>query len=57
MTAKQYRNRCRALQDQYDVVNLTEKVCNERVDYLVDLCNVKTDYIAQLEEELKTKKE
>lgn len=57
MIAKQYRNRCRALQDQYDVVNLTEKVCNERVDYLVDLCNVKTDYIAQLEEELKTKKE
>lgn len=52
MTHEQYIEKSRALQEQYDVVNLP-KVCNERVDYLVDLCNVKTDYILQLEEQLK----
>lgn len=51
MTYEQYKDRCRSLQDDYDIVNLKEKVCSERVDYLVDLCNVKSDYIAQLREE------
>lgn len=52
MTREQYNKSSLDLQEKYNFKDLP-KVCTERVDFLVDLCNLKTDYILQLEDRLK----